>query len=209
MSEPCRNCRAIICAGLLVCVSGCSASRADRGALFGGLAGAGVGALVGDAVGDTAAGAIIGAGLGTVTGAAIGGSLDEIEARNRAQIEAQLGREVAAGAASVEDIVAMTASGVDEEVVLTHIRIHGVNRPLETHDLIYLQQSGVSSRVIQAMQQTPTPKKIVASTPSPPRVIVEEHYYHRPYYAPPARHYHHHHRRPRSGVSWGLSFSSR
>ena len=37
----------------------------------------------------------IGAGIGALTGSAIGGALDDIEARNRAEIAAQLGRPVA------------------------------------------------------------------------------------------------------------------
>src|SRR5688572_33224602 len=74
--------------------SGCrSPYYADRGALTGGLAGAGVGALIGNAVGETAGGAAIGAGVGALTGGAIGGALDDIEARNRAEIAAQRSEE--------------------------------------------------------------------------------------------------------------------
>src|SRR5690348_1378189 len=76
---------------LLLCVGCQSPYHADQGALFGGLTGAGVGAVVGNAVGNPAAGALLGAGVGTVTGAAVGSSLDDIEARNRAQIAAQMG----------------------------------------------------------------------------------------------------------------------
>src|SRR4051812_781940 len=67
---------------------------ADRGAGIGALGGAGVGALVGNAVGNTAGGALIGAGVGALGGAAVGSAIDEVQARNRAEIAAQLGRQV-------------------------------------------------------------------------------------------------------------------
>ena len=83
----------LVCGPSLFGLAGCqSPYYADRGALTGGLAGAGVGALVGNAVGETAGGAAIGAGIGALTGTAIGGALDDIEARNRAEIAAQMGR---------------------------------------------------------------------------------------------------------------------
>ncbi|MCH7806557.1 MAG: hypothetical protein IH995_05370, partial [Proteobacteria bacterium] len=48
---------------------------------------------------------MIGGIVGAVTGNAIGGSLDEIEARNQAEIEARLGRPWKPGAVSVSDVV--------------------------------------------------------------------------------------------------------
>src|SRR5437762_5211623 len=90
---------------------------ADRGALFGGLTGAGVGALVGHATGHTGAGAAIGAGVGALTGAAVGSGLDDIEAKNRAQIEARLGRPVAVGSVSMEEVITMTHAGVADELI--------------------------------------------------------------------------------------------
>src|SRR3954447_21040044 len=71
---------------LTAAAAGCASPyRSDQGAVLGGLGGAGVGAIVGNAVGNTGAGAAIGAGVGALSGAAIGGSLDDIEARNRAE----------------------------------------------------------------------------------------------------------------------------
>ena len=49
---------------------------------------------MGHALGNTGAGAAIGAGVGVLSGAAIGAGMDETEARNRALIEAKLGRQV-------------------------------------------------------------------------------------------------------------------
>ena len=58
----------------------------DRGTAVGALGGAGVGALVGSATGDAGTGALIGAGVGALTGNVVGGSLDDVEARNRARL---------------------------------------------------------------------------------------------------------------------------
>jgi hypothetical protein len=172
--------------------------------LFGGLTGAGVGALVGSATGHTGAGAAIGAGVGALTGSVVGASLDDIEARNRAEIEARMGRPVAPGAVTIDDVVAMTQAGVNEDVIATHVRNHGIARPLQTGDLIHLQTNHVSPRVIRAMQEPPLQRPVVVQG-SPPPVIVEEHYYGRPYGCYPHFHrpcpprvglgftYHHHH----------------
>ena len=94
--------------------AGCrSPYYADRGAGVGALGGAGVGALVGNAVGDTAAGALIGAGVGALGGAAVGSAIDEVQAQNRAEIAAAMGRQVQPGAATIEEVVAMSQQGVD------------------------------------------------------------------------------------------------
>ena len=190
---------------------GC-ASYAERGTLFGGLTGAGVGALVGNALGDTGAGAAIGAGVGALTGAAVGGSLDEIEARNRAQIAAQLGREIQAGAVTNDDVVAMTRAGVADGLIMTHIQHNGLAAPVTAADLIHLKQCGVSEIVLQTMQ-SPPPRPVAGPAGPPPVTIVEEHVYGPPpFYGPPPwphvdYHYHHGgHWRPRT--HWGISVSN-
>jgi len=195
---------AFLSALIILLIAGCNSPyHADRGALFGGVTGAGVGALVGHAVGNTGAGAAIGAGVGALSGAAIGSGMDEVEARNRAMIEQQMGRRVAAGAVTNEDVIAMTRAGVNEELIINHVRAHGVARPLQAGDLITLQQQGVSARVIATM---PEPPRVVAQ-PAPQPVIIEQ--------APPpvivapyAPYWHgpcYHHPRPHPGVSWGVS----
>src|ERR1700674_110804 len=96
--RPARPTIGLLSALVVVTAAGCySPYAADRGALLGGLTGAGVGAVVGNAVGNTAAGALIGGGAGALTGGAIGQGFDAMEARNRAAIEAQLGRQVPPG----------------------------------------------------------------------------------------------------------------
>lgn len=198
--------------GLLTALSatGCrSPYRADQGALFGGLLGAGTGAIIGDAVGNAGAGAAIGAGLGAITGAAVGSELDQIEAQNRAMIEQQLGRQVAAGAVTLDQVISMARAGVDDELIVNHIQIHGVASPPQAGDLILLQQENVSTRVIKAMQEPPRPRQqaqAVAVRPAPPPVIVEEYHYGPPLWGRPYHHRRYPVRHHRPGVSWGLSF---
>jgi outer membrane lipoprotein SlyB len=193
---------ALLAAGVAGAAGCNSPYRADQGAVVGGLTGAGVGALVGNAVGNTGAGAAIGAGVGALSGAAVGGSLDEIEARNRAEIERRLGRQVAASAVTVSDVVEMTRAGVAEELIINHVRVHGVAAPLAVNDLVYLQKQNVSTRVIETMQNPPVR---VAQAVAPAPVIVEEHVWGGPYWGPPP-YFHHRHCYPRHGVHWGVSF---
>ena len=194
---------------LSLVATGCaSPHRTDQGALLGGLIGAGTGALIGDASGNAGAGAAIGAGIGALSGAVVGSELDAIEAKNRAEIEAQLGRQLRAGAVTTDDVVMMTQNGVNEELIVNHIRANGMIQPPSTQDLIYLSKQGVSSRVVAAMQEPPQqrqPETVVVRETAPP-VVVHEVYgppvYH---YPPPYRHRRYHHR---PGVSWGVSFSN-
>ena len=193
---------AVATIGLLLCNTGCNSPyRSDQGALLGGLGGAGVGAIVGNAVGNTGAGAAIGAGVGALSGAAIGGSLDDIEARNRAEIEARIGHP-APGAVSVGDVVGMTRAGVSEDVIITHIRNHGVAAPLQPNDLIALQQQGVNPRVVQAMQAPPPMQAGPVPAPYPPPPYWGPGYGPYPYAYPYPPYYY----RPyRPAVGWGVA----
>jgi hypothetical protein len=204
-----RATRRLIACSLLVAATslGCNSPyHADRGALFGGLLGAGTGAIVGDALGNAGAGAAIGAGVGALSGAAVGQSLDEIEAENRAMIAAQMGREISAGAVTSEDVVMMVEAGVDDELIINHIRANGVAVVPGPHELVNLKRQGVSATVIRAMQEPPRPRQqaVVIERPAPRPVIVEEYYYAPPYRPPPHVYYRYRHRSPR--VGWGFSF---
>jgi len=174
----------------------------------GGLTGAGIGALIGNAVGETAGGAAVGAGIGALTGGAIGSALDEIEARNRAEIAAQLGRPVVGGQATVEEVIAMTQAGVDPRLIVNYVNQSGMAQPVTVQDVIYLTQQGVAPEVIEAMQ---TPRvahapPAVIGLPSPP-VIVEEYHYGPPFFPPHHFHYYHHRRHRGPRIGWGISFS--
>ncbi len=209
--------RLLICFALTACASfaGCrSPYYADRGAGIGALAGAGAGALIGDATGGNAgSGALIGAGLGALTGAAVGSEMDTLAAQNRAAIAAQMGRQVQAGAANIQEVVSMSRAGVDARLIQNYVRTSGVAAPLAASDVIYLHEQGVSTDVIQVMQNPPT--RSPAMVASRPPVIVEEHFYGAPACYDPHfdnHHSYHHgyHHRPshRGHSSFGFSISN-
>jgi hypothetical protein len=171
----------------------CSPYHTDQGAMTGGLLGLGTGAVAGHALGNTAAGAAIGTGAGALAGAVIGSRMDEVDAKNRAAIAQQLGRQVDPNAVTVPDVVAMTRARVNEDLVINHIHAHGMAAPLTATDLINLPQNGVSPRVIAAMQESPPRvQQPVVVQPAPPPVVVEEYpYYYGPrVYVSPGCHHH-------------------
>jgi hypothetical protein len=176
-----------VCA--VIVTAGCqSPYYADRGALAGGLGGAGAGALIGSASGHAGAGALIGAGVGAVSGALVGGGLDEIEAKNRAQIAAQMGRQLPPGGVQINDVLAMSNAGVQEELIVNHIRANGMMQPLQAGDLIALQQQSVSPAIVTAMQTSPP--RMAAAPPMAVPVAPPPVYYYPPpppvYYRPPS-----------------------
>jgi len=191
--------------------TGCqSPYRADRGAFVGGILGAVPGAIIGDQLGNAGAGAAIGAGVGALGGAAFGSELDKIEAQNRAMIAAKLGREVPPGRVSFDDVITMTRAGVDDELIVNHIRAHGMISPPGTSDLIRLKENNVNTVVIKAMQEPPRAKAsgpIVVRETVPPPVIVEEYHYVPPVlWGPSCGPRPYYHRRPRSHFNWGFTF---
>lgn len=203
----------VVAVALVSVSAGCrSMGYGDKGTLLGGLVGAGTGAAIGSNSGHPVEGAFIGTAIGALTGGAVGDSMDAEVARNRAEVEARMGRQMAA-AVSPEDVVAMTQAGLSDDVIATHIRAHGVTHPPQVNDLITLRNQGVSDNVMKAMQSSPGPQVIQASAQGPPPVIVQERVYAPPpYWGPPAPWFGyrcgpsrpHHYRRP--GYSFGLSF---
>ncbi len=209
--------KSTLCLTLIACTSfaGCrSPYYADRGAGIGALAGAGAGAIIGDATGGNAGtGALIGAGLGALTGAAVGTEMDTLAAQNRAAIAAQMGRQVQAGAANIQEVVAMSRAGVDQRLIQNYVRTSGVTAPLAASDVIYLHDQGVSTEVIQVMQNPPVAGPPMVASRQP--VIVEEHFFGPPACYNPHFDYHHsfhrgYHHRPshRGHSSFGISISN-
>jgi len=173
---------------LALATTGCrSPYHADKGAAFGAGTGAVLGAIVGDATGHNAlAGAAIGTVAGAMVGGAVGQSLDDIEARNRAEIEARMGRQLQAGAVTIPDVISMSQAQVSDDLIINHVRANGMSAPLSSQDLIVLQQAGVSSKVVSVMQNPPPPQQarqtvIVQERPvvvrQAPPVIVERNVY--------------------------------
>jgi hypothetical protein len=163
---------------ILLAAGGCqSASYCQRGTVLGALGGGGIGALIGQATGHTGTGALIGTGVGAVTGAAVGTSLDDIEARNRAEISAHLGRQVTQGAATPEEVLSMTQAGVDPRLIINYVNASGMSRSISAQDVIYLHDQGVNTDVIQAMQNPGgryTPPEVVRVLPPRQTVIIED-----------------------------------
>lgn len=211
MTRPYRIAAVLLTGSALLNIGCQSPYYADRGAGVGALGGAGVGALVGNAVGNTAGGALIGAGVGALGGAMVGSAIDDVRAQNRAEIAAVLGRQVQAGAATPEEVIAMTRQGVAPALIQNYVRTSGMARPLTAQDVIVLHQNGVADDVIAVMQNPPQPAVIqatavqpvpmVAAAPAP--VVVEEHYYAPAPYCGPHWGHRHYHRGP--GLSWGIS----
>jgi outer membrane protein with glycine zipper len=162
---------------LTALVAGCqSPYYADRGAMAGGVTGAGVGALVGEASGHPGAGALVGAGVGALTGGLIGSGMDDVDARNQARFAAAAAAsQPPPGAVTVNEVMTMSRSGVDEELIANHVRANGVARPLQANELIMLQQQGVSKRVIEALQTTPA--RMAPMIAQPPPMMVPPYYY--------------------------------
>jgi hypothetical protein len=172
------------------------------------LLGAGTGAIIGNELGNTGAGTAIGAGLGALAGSAIGDSMDQMEAQNRALIAQQLGREIRAGAVTSDDVVMMSQSRVDDELIINHIRHNGMATVPDANDLVRLTQLGVSANVIKVMQEPPPPPRqetVVIERPVPRPVVIEEHVYGPPCYHPPRYYVPRRHARS-SHLHWGFSF---
>lgn len=136
------------------------------------------------------------------------------------------------GPLQLTDVVAMTQSGLSDEIIARAVSERGVGRALSAQDLIYLKQSGVSTYVIDAVQRSaykPTAAQVVTPAPTvapapvtvaptivePAPVIVRPYYYPYPYYYPRTHihvghghwgHHHHHHHGGGSRVSFGIRF---
>lgn len=177
--------RRAIAAPFVICMlaaAGCqSGYYQSQGTGVGALGGAGVGALVGSASGNAGTGALIGAGVGAITGNVVGASLDDVEARNRAQIAASMGRPVAPGAATPGEVVAMSRAGVSPPLIVNYINTSGVAQPASAEDVIYMTQQGVPQEVIAAMQAPRVAQAPAVVVPPPPGPVVVE----KVYYGPP------------------------
>ena len=168
---------------------------------MGGATGAGLGALVGEAAADEPlAGAAIGTAVGVVTGATIGNGLDEVATQNRAAIQ-----QAAYRAVTLQDVAQMSAGGLSDDVIISHVHSNGLTARPTAADLVGLRQAGVSNEVIRALQAPPAPL-IVTPPPiysHPPVIYSARHYGRRcpPPYGP-IRH------GPRKHVHWGVSFGN-
>lgn len=155
-------------------------NNTQRGATFGGITGAIAGAIIGENNNEAGAGAAIGGALGAVAGGILGNANDR-DARLRAQHQqyyyqpraaqttptyAVTPAPVPTGAVSFNDVVAMSRSGVGENVIMNQIQSRGVQRQPVVSDIISLHQQGVSELVITAMQRAPVGNQLVSQGPA-------------------------------------------
>jgi hypothetical protein len=154
------------CALVPVAFTGCqNMSNTDKGALAGGAIGAGTGALLAGRR-NSLPGALIGGAVGAITGSAVGSSVDNSQ---RKAAQAAAAAEVVRRAPTLQDIVALTASGSSDAVIIDQIRSTGAVYPLTTADIRYLQDNGVREPVIRELQATSfrTPRVVYTAVPQP------------------------------------------
>lgn len=189
-----------------------------NGAVIGGVSGAVIGGIIGKQNDEIPEGALIGGAVGAVAGGLLGHAHDQ---RTRAYQPYQPQPQpryhnhnnyntyrtvpsrttvVAAPGVTIADVLAMTRNGVGESVIINHIYSTGLQRRIDTNEIISLHQQGVSENIINAMQQAPLRSSYSGTTTvngsqattivTPPggTVIVQEQYgsptYVAPTYAP-------------------------
>ncbi len=183
---------------VLAAASGCrTGSYAERGAVTGGVVGGLTGAVLGGEAGHSPEGALVGTVVGSMIGAAVGDDIDAETAQREALAAQRAAAQNGPRPVSRDEIVAMVQSGVGEQVIVNHIRTHGVAAPLATHDIVALHQDGVSDQIIAAMQQAQVRPPQGAAP-----VIIHEEVPVPVYYEP---HVYHVHRHPRRYPRWGFS----
>jgi hypothetical protein len=109
--------------------------------------------------------------------------MDQADANNRAMIAASQQR-MPVGTVTVDEVISMTQAHVDEEVIMNHVHTQRMVAPVQAADLVRLQESGVNTAVIKAMQDSPPlpPPQygpgVVVEQPGP---VIVGGYYYRPY----------------------------
>jgi hypothetical protein len=162
-------------------ITGCenpngTVNHTGSGALIGAGSGAALGALLGGRHAGEAA--LIGGAFGAATGAIIGNAMDRDQAaRLRAQAPQTYQRIEQVQPLYPQDIKAMAAAGVSEDVIISQIKATRSVYHLAANDIIDLHNAGVSQRVIDFMINTPNmaaaqPQEVVVSGP-PPQPQVE------------------------------------
>lgn len=178
-------------------------NNTQRGATFGGLTGAIAGAIIGENSNKAGAGAAIGGAVGVVAGGLLGNASDkDVAYRNQQyaqQRQYQIQQQQMAttyavqpaptGAVSYSDVIAMSRSGVSQNVILNQIATRGVQRQPAVSDIISLHEQGVSENVIAAMQQAPLGGQIATGNVVQSTTFVETPVY----VTPPPRTIHVHH----------------
>lgn len=136
----------------LAAITGCqnTKSRAVEGAVIGGVIGATAGGIIGHQSHHGAEGAGIGAAAGALGGALIGSQMEKNQPATQAASPSQTTN---VNQMTIEQIVDLSKQGVNEEVIIDRIRMTNSKFNLEPAQIDYLQQQGVSQKVIDEMNQ--------------------------------------------------------
>lgn len=181
--EPARRWK-LAALGVAAVLSGCAtANHTQTGAAVGTGLGALTGAVIGSQTGHAGGGALIGAATGALAGGLIGNAEDARDERDAAVAQAQyLQAEnyAARHAMTNADLVMMAQNGISDDVICTAVQSRGGRFDLSPNAIVQLKASGVSDRVILAVQQSggygvpsyPVPPTIVTAPPPRVREIV-------------------------------------
>lgn len=141
----------VACVGLVACGCQGAQTRAGEGAVLGALIGAGAGSIIGHQSGETGEGAAVGAAAGILAGGLIGSQIQKDEApappRRPATPQAVNSQQL-----SLQQVAELARAGVHEDVIIDRLRLTNSVYSLGASDVEYLQQQGVSSKVIAHMQ---------------------------------------------------------
>lgn len=198
MTCPPRPLIAIVLAGLPLACAGCYApNHTAAGAANGAGLGALAGGVIGHQSGHTGAGALIGAATGAFAGGLLGNAQDAHDERDAALYHAQLVEQNRMMLTNA-DLVRMTQSGISDDVIVGTVTTRGGRFDLSPDALIQMKASGVSDRVLLAVQQSGAappppivdPPHVVVVPPPPPPVGVGVVIGPRPVYVHPRRRWH-------------------
>ncbi len=167
---------------VLIGLAGCQTAgpHTRNGGLAGGMAGAAIGALAGANSGKALEGALIGGTTGSILGGALGNSVDHQVASDQAY-HFEREQQIMATAISIDQVIRMTQSGLDEQLIVNQINANGIERRLRPEELMMLKNNGVSNNVISAMQTAPLTSvapRVASWGVRPTEVIVEERWIH-------------------------------
>lgn len=134
---------------------GCvTTTHSGQGAVLGG----GFGALTGATLAgrNPIEGALVGGLVGATAGSILGDAEDAREERDAAMQYAAQVEASSATALTNPDILKMSANGVGDQVIIQSIQSRGGRFDVSPDALVHLKASGVSDRVLEAMQRSPS-----------------------------------------------------
>ena len=148
---------------------GCSSmNNTEKGLLGGAALGTGAGALL---TRGHPAGMLVGGALGAMTGGMVGSDQDRREDRRayaQAVANSQAQRQM-----SVNEVIQLTQQRTPDHIIIGQIHSTGSVFNLTTNDILDMQNQGVSSAVISAMQARRYARPVVVGPPPPTVVYVD------------------------------------